>query len=549
MTMVDDPSEFNPYYPPGRVHREIGDILEALAVGDVAQDLMSRDHYKTSFIQRGFSLYNILEATPLAHKGLLLVSYAPELSEETFDRIIQILSTNKRILSFYGYVIDDTKQQKRGKKKKFKSGVASWVYQTPSAPAGLRCTSFQAGDITGQHPGIVFLDDIQVEELSDTKMRRYKRIILKTLIPTVTKTGIIIITGTIKGWNKRSDIYLLLESNPSYLTFKYPAVTDEHGLPKFPPMSDVDYEIVEEPWISKLTGKPIIDFRTGQPKTRRSYKVNSIANEDEYIVTFPNKFTLKDLVIIRLKYRFGDIEGEEDTTTDGEFFSEFQLQPNDPHGKYFSFDRVSFVPPKIPHLPAFHTFEDLRDYCKQANWPIYCWLDPGGRDAHGVAIVIGTQILGHYVIFDMKVIRSGVPTVAKYLAELYVYWLVDEWYVEGNFNQDELYGQPIDDGLHSEMEKHGWLKHYKAPLYRDNSTNKLKRIDARWSMMLGYDNDPLRFHINKLSDDYEQWYDEFRSFGDTNVDTTKVEWDLLDGGASLHIHAFASAPPTAVTGG
>lgn len=554
-TFIDDPKAWDPYFAPGRIHEEIGGILDALQVGDIEQLLKARDHLKTTFIQRGHPLYHICEQTPTAHKGIILSAFDIDLVEESFNYIIGQLAENERILSFYGYLIDDenlsgyknTRQKKRGKKRSFRTGTAFWRYQDAKAAPGLKAVSWLAKRaFTGQHPGAVYLDDIEADELTPVEMKKYKRILLKKLIPAVSKTGFLVITGTIKGYDTDTDIYLLLKSNDMYETFEYPAVTDvKTGAPSFPPWDDCEFETY---WVDKInpkTGKPVINARTGKPRRTKKIRVVSIKNRPQYVVTYPEKFTLEDLVLIRRKYRFGN------DATEAEFFAEYQLEPYQATGKYFDKARISWLPPRLPHAGHFSSFEDVRDYCLKYNHRIFMWLDPGGKGAgHGVAISVGTFLFGRYVFFDFVVVKEGLTAVAAKVAELLEYWAVDSWGIESNFQQKELYGEPIDERLYKYFKATGKTQIYSMPSYFDNSANKIKRIDAHVSIMLGYGADPIRFHVNPDAESKEQFDHEFVTFPDDELAKGKHEWDILDSMSSQHIHQFiCGTAPVGAAGG
>lgn len=542
-TFIDDPGAWDPYFPTGKVHEEVGGILDALIPGDIVQVLKSRSHLKTTFTVRGHPLYNICEQTPAAQKGFIFSALDIDLVEETFNYVIGQLAENERILSFYGYLIDDenlsgynkSRQKKRGKRRSFKTGTAYWRYQDAKAAPGLKAVSWLAKRaFTGQHPGGVYLDDIEGDELTPVDMKKYKRILLKKLMPAIGKTGYLVITGTIKGYDTDTDIYLLLKSNDMYETYEYPAVTNaETGASDFPPWEDCEFETR---WVDKVnprTGKPVINARTGKPRRKKIIEVKNILHRERYVVTYPEKFSLEDLVLIRRKYRFGN------DTTEADFFAEYQLEPYQATGKYFNKDRISWSPPRLPHAGHMSCFEDVRDYCKKYHHPIFMWLDPGGKGAgHGVAISVGTFLFGRYVFFDCVVVREGLQAVAAKVAELMEYWSVDGWAVESNFQQKELYGQPIDQRIYEYFLATGKKKVYCMPSYYENSANKIRRIDARISIMLGYVGDQVRFHVNPDCESKEQFEHEFITFPDEELAAKKHEWDILDSMASQHIHQF-----------
>lgn len=533
----DDPDGWNPYFPAGDVHDEICGIIESMDMGDVLQILMARDHFKTMIVQENTALYHICEQSEYAQKGLLIITWSPRLAERTFNSIIEHLSWNPRILSFYGYLVDDVKRVERGKRRRFSTGTAFFKYQGAGKAAGIRCTSFQSGDITGWHPGIAFLDDIEDKRLSETYMERFREVFLKKLIPAISKTGIVIITGTIKGYSVGDDIYLLLESNPEYMTYKYPAVVNAlTGEADFPPMSDVVYERHLVPVLNKRTGNPIYNQR-GEVKMRSRTVILEIKHREQYHVTFPEKFTLEELVKIRLKYRFGEVKN----MTDDDFFSEYQLTASNPKGKVFNMDRVFFYPPTLSGERAFFNFQDFAKWCGDQSHPVCMFMDPGGKTGHGIAMVVLAYVAGErwgekFVILDVKISDRGLPETAAMVMRLVDKWGVDDVGCEGNWDDAETYAHTIEREFYRACENAGRMDLYRPIPAYPNRGEKLLRINTHVSSMIGADELPERFFVNPESELFERYKNELTGFGFEMSLQELKGFDCLDATASVDIH-------------
>ena len=358
---------------------------------------MARDHFKTTMIQIADTCYRALEMQDKALKGIVNVALDDGLAHETYQSIIEHLTVNPLILSFYGCVIDQQKITAQSKKRKFSADTAYFTYQPAGSMPGLLCCSWESRTITGKHPWVMKFDDIMDEPLSPVKMGKFKRIFFKKVLGAMSKTGIIILTGTLKGWDETNDAYLLLERDPDILTYRYPAVVDvETGLASFPSMDDVIMHVTQIALKDKR-GNQRLD-RFGQPMMRTRRIIDDVKGREKYRVTYPEKFSLEDLILIRLKFRYGEVKIGDVECTDDDFFSEFQLQAANPSGKVFDTTRVFTTPPILEHERRFLDFVDLSEWLhqNQPQIPVYMFVDPGGKDSHGVAYMILAVLSGMY---------------------------------------------------------------------------------------------------------------------------------------------------------
>lgn len=529
-------TEGNKVHPYGAPHVELAQELD-----DDAQKflmiMMARDHLKSTFVVVGGTVRTICEKPAVAEGGIMFVTWAPELAEKHFDAVITHFAHNIRILTFYGYLLVDEKLSKRGKKKKFKSGLVSFRVDAanPVRTGELRATTFQGGDITGFHPSIVFLDDIEDVPLSEVWMRRFKTVLLNKLIPAISVRGRLIVTGTIKGYDKTNDIYLLLEENILWTVYRYPAVVDATtGASAMPPMEDVEFEVKQVPVLDRRTKLPRLDA-AGRPRFRKHFKIIAIKNAHLYRVTYPERFTLINIVHKRLEMRYGD-DG------DSKFFSEYQLEATNPAGHALKKERLSFKPPELPHeAPAFVSFKHFANWVHEFGHPMYAWLDPGGKGetGHGIAAVVATEVFGRHVILNCKRIKTGTVGAARWILEMHELWGVTMWGCEANWNQKENFGDVIEghffdlcnDPEHPERRKYRSSACTKA----NNTGEKLQRISTNATSMTGVVEDPVRTFINPDCESFDDFMNEYLSFPQN---AGVLGYDLLDAWTSIKIHLY-----------
>jgi hypothetical protein len=501
-----DPTKYVDPVPYGKFHREIAERVEYLKKYVI---LVGRDHLKTTFFNVNDMCWRILEFPEKAKHGLLNIAWDPGLAEVTFLDVNENLSMNPKILSFYGYVIDESRPKTQEK--------IYFTYQPIGAKFGLRCTSFKSGSITGSHPWKVYIDDPEDEPLSPTFMEKFKRIINKKLIPAVGKAGIMQLTGTVKGWDKNNDGYLWLERNRAWKILRYPAAN------AMPPMSDVVIDIVER-IVFDEAGEPVLGD-SGDPIYEDFYEV-TIKDKRKYKPLYPERFTIEDLVIKRL-------EMADEGKSDDDFWSEYFLQAVNPSGKYFLKDRVRAMPP-----PGYIDVQSFSDHCFENHEPIYMWIDPGGASSHGIAVSVGTKMNGRYYLLDFLVLRTGLPEVAKTIGRLIKDWRVTHWGCEGNFSQAETYGRTLDREVYNYMHSNGWDVWYSPCVIKNNTGKKFQRIATHLSNMIGLASTDYTFYVNTESKDFDLFNRQLTTFGPGAKKTQEHDFDLLDCIASLNIHMF-----------
>ena len=211
--------EFPKPKPMGKIHEQWGEEIEE---DNLCIELKPRDHYKTTFISIGYSVYNICEQLLYP---ILIISVAELNTKDTFGAIKKHLDKNERISSFYGSAID--KEQTLTQDKAF------IVYQKNLKNPGLFCATFGSKKVMGTHPKLCICDDIEDRPLTPAYMYQAKNMIEKSIIPAIGVDGKLLVVGTIKGFNSSNDIYIYLQKKEIFSFNADPAVymVNENGEP------------------------------------------------------------------------------------------------------------------------------------------------------------------------------------------------------------------------------------------------------------------------------------------------------------------------------
>lgn len=515
--VLNDQNFYSPE-PLGQCHQ---DWCEEMESGQQKLGMLCpRDHFKTWFCNIGYILFHICERQDQAQQGILNISWDEELAITTYFSIKQNLTENARMILFYGYLMDEYRPATQNK--------LYFIYQPSGAKPGLFCASLKAGKITGTHPFLVFLDDVQDEVFTDTYMRRFKQIIQRKILPALGKKGRLMITGTVKGFNEKNDAYIWLESIPSFIMLRYPAAND------MPPMADVEYNLVLKEVVD-ASGKRLLDSK-GHPIFTKQFEVK-VKDRDKYITLYPERYSIEDLVTKRLEL------WDKQEQSDDVFWSEYFLRACNPEGKFFNKKRIGTLPP-----PNHATTPAFIAWLKTFHQSVTLWVDPGGKGKHGLAIAVVAFSHGQYYILDLVVVRSGLPEVAKQIAILFQEYPIQVWGCEGNFDQAEVYGETLDRELKAYLYKIGRSDLYHRCNTLKNTGDKILRIQGHVTTMIGLDGTPLQLYVNPQSRAIEQWRTEVEQFPDAKGDV-KHEFDLLDAVASCKIHLFGRSKKPAMVAG
>lgn len=505
--IIDAPNSPYPNAQPlGECHKDWGRKLENIKKLVM---LCPRDHFKTSFLASGYIVFNLCERILYP---VLNVSWDKDLASSTFISVKEALEENDAILEWYGSLIDEdrTRTQKR--------------FYVQYQPKGTKdpaffCTSFKSGRITGTHPKLVILDDIEDEPLSEKFMKKAKTVFGKKLFAAVPKGGQIVVMGTIKGWDKTNDVYLWLKTKVTFEYFAYEAAN------AMPPMEECEYwkEQVQQ---QDENGNLLFEYDTGNPKMETVFRVK-IKDRDKYQPLYPERYSIEDLVTKRLELRDG--------ASDDDFWSEYFLRPMNPSGKYLKVARVGYIKDTIYGSPA-----GLIKYCQdyKEHHQMFAWLDFGGKGAHGIAISVCCEIMGAFFVVQLKVVTDGAPAAAKLLVKYIQQYNLERWGCEGNFNQKETYAYIINKEVKEELKRIGKLNLYKSLVTINERKNKTKRINSKFTSLLGYETDPVKFFIFGGCASIEQFWDEFRAFPKIPKGALH-EFDCLDTISSNAIHMIS----------
>jgi len=513
-------NEFNypTYSPIGECHREWGAILDTGTRKLIF--LCPRDHFKSSFINNGYIGYNICEhARSSDHwTGILNIAWDKSLALANMISVSNNLENNPLILDFYGYLIDEDRPNR--------NDLKYFTFQPKGSRPGFKTVGFRHGSITGLHPHLVMLDDVQDEPLSEALMEKFQRIIDKKLLPAVGKKGRLIVTGTHKGHDETNDGYLWLQNKPTFDLYKYPATQGAI----IPPLGDISYEIKRVKVIED--GRVKKDYK-GRTKWKKKFEV-TVKNRRKYKVLYPERYQIEDLMEKYLELAKG---GKADT-----FYCEYLLIPSNEKGRFFKKDRVK--PMENMPFKEFHDLKSFWEFARRRHIPTYLWIDPGGKSKHGITMVVIAKWNGNWFILDMVVARAGILNATVALADLMEKWKVNIWGVEGNFLQAEAFGHVMSRQLRTILNNRNKGYLYRPPRIRNNVGDKIQRIREGMSLMLGIEGMPESFYVNTRAHDYGQFDREISEFGLDLKPSAKHEYDILDSivSADNHLVGMASEP-------
>lgn len=497
---------FNPS-PLGRCHKHWGSILDSGIKKPVF--LCPRDHFKSSFITNGYMGENICEHRD-GYRGILNIAWDKDLAMANMLSVVQNLQNNSLILDFYGYLIDEDRPCTALRKY--------FTFQPKGSRPGLTCAAFKTGAITGTHPHLVMLDDIQDEPLSDVMMGKFHRIVDNKLIPAAGLDGRIITTGTIKGYDAENDGYLWLKTKPTFEVFQFPAIINAD----IPPLSDCQWSFELKPLFED--GKPKFDYEGNQIQIKK-FKI-TIKNREQYKTLYPERYSIEDLME---KY----LELLDRGKSPDVFYSEYLLIPSNPKGNFFDKERIR--PMVNMPLPRFHNVVSFMEFAMKYHVPIYLWIDPGGETGHGICMAVIAKYQGCYFILDLVVIRAGLPEAAKTLARLIEKWNIKIWGVEGNWQQKETYGRTLARELKNILQKENKMYLFSPPAIKSNTKDKIQRIRDGMTSMMGVAGMDYTFFVNENAQAYDRFVKESKEFSLNTAPGKKHEYDLLDAIVSAEI--------------
>lgn len=511
MHYVLNDENYDPPLPLGETHREWAALVESESR---CLMLCPRDHFKTSFLIIGYALYCLCEQL---WYPIVIISWDGLLSESTFGSIKGNLKYNKTILRDYGNLIDDRRSDT---KDKFYT-----VFQPPGAKdAAMFCTSLKSGRITGTHPKMFMMDDIQDAPFAEAMMNSVKQIFNAKIVPAVGRGNKVVITGTIKGYSGKNDVYLWIKSKQIFNYHDYPAEKNHN----MPPLEDC---VVEDKWVQTVNqfGEPLFTTK-GEPVMTRK-PVIFVKDREKYHTIYPERYQIEDLVAKRLEMADDEDKG------DAMFFSEYLLEASNPKGTVFPLSRIGTLPTiEYPNIAS------QVDFLTQFHHPITLWVDPGGKHGHGFAISVMSTFNRDIYILELAVVRQGIPEVAEVVYELINRYHIMYCMCEGNFEQKEAYNNQIEHYLLELCKARGDMGSFRPFNPINNKGDKLLRIKTIFTSMLGAKDAPLRVFVNPASTSIDQFYIEVKSY--PNGVGSMKDFDLLDSLCSnyTHYHSKSSNP-------
>lgn len=536
--------EFHDPRPMGLIHNDWADELDS---DDKLIMLKPRDHYKTTFITIGWALYNLCEELLYP---VLIISLAKSNTKLTYNTIKRHLTYNKRILGFYGYLINDDEPC---------NSRELFLHYSPQGvnDATLFCGTFMSAGVMGTHPKLAILDDIEDKALTEAYMEIASQMINASIIPAIGNNGQLIVVGTLKGYNADNDVYLMCKDKEIFsyyvdrAVYKVTPKLDAAGAP----MLDPDGETIMVPEMNLETNERIYDMppkkhiyaeriwvqkrdpgtnaplfyksgrHKGKPKMKKSWSVKILKGGEFYRSIYPEAYSVEDIIVKRRELK-------DKRKGDGYFWSEYFLRPSDPHGKEFDKKRFASFP-----NDEFPTLKTFRAYVKENALTPITWIDPGGKGGHGIAMAL--EILDplndRVFICELNVVRGGVPGATKVLFKWMEKWGRIKWGVESNYGQKENFGEPMERELKRLCKIAGKEDLYSMDKGKPNTTDKILRIRGRISQLIGVEGESITVYVNKHAHDYEGFMDEVTFFPDA-PGTGKNEFDLMDCVASMDIH-------------
>jgi hypothetical protein len=513
--------------PLGKIHEQWSEEFES---DDRVMMFKPRDHYKTTFLTVGYTVYQLCE-----HQNnlwpVLIVSKADTNTKDVFQAIRQHLEENEILLSFYGYMINEELSNTS-------ESIFTLFQFIGSVDPCVYCATFGAKKVMGTHPRMAMLDDIEESMLSKAMMRQAKNLLDRSLMGGLPKGSKLCLIGTLKGYDETNDIYLYEDKKGTFSVYKDPAVykinpmtkepvLDEHGQKIYgmPDMKNVFWKKKKIP-VFNDDGTPKLGWQ-GKPKFKFDIYIEILNDADkEWMSIYPERYTVVDIIRKRIEMRNTDEEN------DDAFWAEFFLIPVKPGGNFFLVDRIMKFPPT-----NFSSTNALFQYLIEYHIPSVVWIDPGGKKGHGIAMACVCFMNGNKYVLDLAVIKKGVIAAAELLARWVPMYNIDIIGCEGNFEQKETFAESIERELERYCVANECPACFRKVLAIHNTGDKILRIQTHMNIMLGKEGTPSDFFVNQDASAYSQFISETSMFPLT-LPGMDFEWDLLDCITSAKIHLF-----------
>lgn len=497
---------------------------EELDSDDRCMMFKPRDHYKTTIITIGYSVFQLCEHQQ-EYWPILIISKADMNTRDCYNAIKDHLTNNPYILSFYGYLINDDLPNTD-------EGVFFKFQDLGTNEPGLFCSTFGAKKVMGNHPRLAILDDIQERLLTQAMMYQAKVLLDKSLLGGLPKHAKLLLVGTLKGWDHTNDIYLYADKKGIFSAYKEGASYLVDRITRQPILDsngEIQYGLVDMKYIKWAKIKaPVLDDAGIQKKQwggrlrwKWQIKIDILDQMDlDWEPIYPERYTIKDIVMKRLEMR------EVDKESDDTFWSEFYLKPCKPGGNFFDTSRFRAFPP-----PGFLDNMDFLKWVHTFHIPAVCMIDPGGKGkkAHGIAMLcvyfhLVQGIMKNYII-DAYVCHKGISVLVEKLATWIVKYNIQVVGCESNFEQNETFAEPIQNELETYCKSNKCMAAFKPITPYQTRGDKVLRLKTQISLILGPSDKESTTFLNQASEDYHQVIMESESYP---IQPTDNEWDLLD---------------------
>lgn len=506
----------------GKIHYKWAGELEE---SKFSIHLEPRDHYKTSFITIGHSLYNLCERR--FAPGLLVFESEANTSS-CFETVKFHLLHNEKILDFYGGLVDASRPLTKEK--------LYLLYQPPGEKTpGLTCSTYYSKSVTGLHPKFAKLDDIQDRPFGQTTMQNARHMIEVVLLPAMGRDGEICVVGTFKGFNIQNDIYLYLIAKEAFEVYRHPAIylVDQSGrpildnvgnlTPGVPDMKDIRVSRRKVAMRDKQGNKILFTRGSMKGKPKLQYKISITILKDKwkYRSLYPERYSVEDIIRKRIELN-----------NDDKFLLEYLLLIVSPKGNLIPVDRIGLLP-----FGGFNSIDEFVVHLHAEHIPIIIWVDCGSTKGHGLAIsVIALDGIKSYIL-ELCLFRRGTKAAGEYIYNLIKRFGASFWACEPNGGQSENYGLPIETALEecALADGHPELALRDAGKDKFNQGEKMMRIRGTVMPMIGLEGQPTCLYINPSAESYDVFMIECKAFPRIEKGMAH-EYDLLDSITSIKIH-------------
>ena len=311
-------------------HNDLDNILTKTIYGVYKKVVISfsRGHGKSTHISVAYPLWIIAKNHNLR---ILLISSTSDTSKSFLSEIVGHIENNEMYRAFCQY-IDKNKRGVIPKEKKFKKTQEKWSGDSITIDRdnlNLKDPTINAvglfGSILAKRADIIICDDVVNQQNSATEGQRLKVIdwVRTTVMPVLVPGGIFCYLGNT--WHQ-DDLVARFMKDPQFdYKKKMPAILNESNYPDL--WNDWAQIILDES----------IEIEQRKMKAEIFYQENRVKMEDGVRVLWPERFTYKELYLIRLSdaYSFARMYQCDPTNRPDQKFKDEWLEKATQKGKNF----------------------------------------------------------------------------------------------------------------------------------------------------------------------------------------------------------------------